>query len=263
MTWYLQKNKWSIKQVFPRGQSHPLHQAQEGTQLFKVPLQEEHPQANDWRNLPSTQLWYQTPPRCYASKIYIPQGIMSRMTVTARAWQVSRQSFRASSSGSGTLQSHVSTLIQHKLTLPGLIGSRRVLTSYRCSSKFQAQLGNVHITGIRLTHWLCIALREGRPGMPGLHASHRAIRRQSLGTRSPCKPSSLQHPAKEIRRARQQILTPRRKALLLHGPGAATDKPRANRASAALEVRAPPVRRGQRPSYLQSDQAPRSWDLVL
>lgn len=29
---------------------------EEGTQLFKVPMQEKHPQANDWRNFLSTQL---------------------------------------------------------------------------------------------------------------------------------------------------------------------------------------------------------------
>lgn len=59
MTWYPQKNK-SLSKVFPTGKSHPLHQREEtlvaeknGRQLFKVSMQEKHPQANDWRNFPA------------------------------------------------------------------------------------------------------------------------------------------------------------------------------------------------------------------
>lgn len=63
-----------------------------------------------------TQLWYQTHP-----------GFTHLLEEAA---DKARESEMA--------QSHSSALIQRKLTLPGAIGSRRVFTSYLCSSKFQA-----------------------------------------------------------------------------------------------------------------------------
>lgn len=61
--------------------------AKEQTQLFKVLMQEKHPQANDWRNfLEFTALiatTKQPPPLCYTPRIYISH-IVNRMTLTAR-----------------------------------------------------------------------------------------------------------------------------------------------------------------------------------
>lgn len=80
-----QENLSNRKKSSPSPNRRNLCSREEGTQLFKVPMQEKHPQANNWRNLPSTLLLYQTPPLCYTSKIYIPHDIMNRMTITARA----------------------------------------------------------------------------------------------------------------------------------------------------------------------------------
>lgn len=151
--------------------------------------------------------------------------------LTAWAWGGSRQSSRASSSASGMPQSHISALIQCKLTLPGVIGSRKVLTSYLCSSKFQAWASNVRITSMNW-HRICIALRQGWHErrswaniQPGLCVHHQVIWCKPLGTLSLPKPAPC-----NIRPERSRGLSSKHlgRTLLLQEPGAATDKPRAH-----------------------------------